>query len=1475
MCRFSRRSFVFLVACICLLASNNRHLFASAQFEAPKYFSTGLVGDTGSSSIVMGDFNGDGRVDLAVGLGYGVKIFCGDGKGGFALCQFIALRGSASSMVAADFDHNGTPDLAVLIADYASQQAFVAILTPTGHGSFGSPRYYFIANNPYVAQLAAGDFWGNGKLDLAASVVGMPFSSDQPQSVAILKNDGTGKFKPAGSIPLGTSNTDFGLATASVSQRNKDDLVVAQDQQVEVFSAGPGGNFKRIASLNSTVNAVRPLVSVAAGDFNGDGNVDLVEVVGEGYFGITSYATVWLGDGGGHFHQGITLVGPALPANVGVADFNADGKVDLWITGENGVTIFIGKGNGEFLPPTNYAAGPVVSPIVIGDFDGDGKSDIAVTENAQSDDPVTFAILHGNGDGTFYAPENFPVENPVDVAVGDFNEDGSLDVAVAQQPLHSETGVRIFLGDGKGNLKLGQAIPGPVTSVVAGDFNLDGHQDLAVAGSPLAGGHGIVTILLGDGRGHFRAAQTYGVGPQPSFVRAGDFNGDGILDLVVTNAGDNTVSLLLGSGDGRFVSGSRVGVGLNPQFVAAGEILHGAGNDTHGRGNDVHERGNDLVVTNCGTGSCVPGQPTTGGSLSVLLNKGNGTFVKGSEIPLDSARIPVIEDFNLDGNGDMVIATNSGELLLFLGNGDGTFRAPVFLHSGFFVATADFNGDGKPDLVAEDEGQIVLLLGNGDGTFQPAITYLQLSCSGIGGGTGGGVGDFNGDGALDFIAAESCTTITRFLNSGGTRMSLSSPHRTVSAHQPIQLNATIAGSLEGAPLATGQVTFRDISIFPVRTLGTGQIKAGQAHLTASVGDPGVHTFEASYSGDKNFIPNTATASVQAQEGGSGEDGSSSNPGFGAGCSKQGPKSSPMRSAAAVKSSRVLRREGSATLTEDVENQVAYSGPETLKHSELRREERHEETAGNGEDLEKETSSGDATNIVSPNNPISGATVGFHGFDGLDAQDSRGAGHGNQSTTEPPDEAMAVGNGQVLQAINDAVAVYALNGKRLSGPKTTNAFFNLAPSVVHGPNGDNTYGPFVSDPNVLFDTDTQRWFVTAVRIATNSQTGEFVSKADVMVAVSKTSDATGGYDIYSIDITDAGFAQCPCASDQPLLGANRDGIYISANQYSLADGTFQSGLILALGKERLVAGQTPVSIGFQTLTQDGVPGFSIYPARTSHTSAMPAGVEYFMSTLDFSGVSGEEPLAGRGDHRITVWALGNTALLRTDDPDLLLQQVTINTEPYAIPPAATQKPGPTPLLDSLNAKGGQEILERLDANDDRMQQVFFADGKLYGAVNSRIGNPGNSSRVGIAWFEVEPKIAGCTLDAKMARQGYVAIADGNVMFPAIAVNEQGDGAIAFSVVGPTLFPSFGYVEIDAKGIGTGIHIATKGAAPEDGFSGYVSEGGDGIARWGDYSAAAVAPDGSIWLAGEYITGRPRAPQSLANWGTFIGALPPTQ
>jgi hypothetical protein len=124
---------------------------------------------------------------------------------------------------------------------------------------------------------------------------------------------------------------------------------------------------------------------------------------------------------------------------------------------------------------------------------------------------------------------------------------------------------------------------------------------------------------------------------------------------------------------------------------------------------------------------------------------------------------------------------------------------------------------------------------------------------------------------------------------------------------------------------------------------------------------------------------------------------------------------------------------------------------------------------------------------------------------------------------------------------------------------------------------------------------------------------------------------------------------------------------------------------------------------------------------------------------------------------------------------------------------------------------------------------------------------------------------------MFNQGYISVNREHVLFPAVAVNNTGRGAITFTLTGVDRYPSAAYVAINAAGAVGAVHIAAAGAAPEDGFTGYAAYGGNRVARWGDYSAATVDETGRIWMATEFIPDSPRS--VLANWGTYIASLTP--
>jgi YD repeat-containing protein len=352
------------------------------------------------------------------------------------------------------------------------------------------PSTAFIDNN----LVATGDFNGDGKMDLAVYSLGSP-------SVSILLGNGNGAFTLASGSPIAQSYDPS---------------------------------------------------SIVAGDFNGDGKLDLavVDVYGD--------LTILLGNGDGTFavQSSISTVCNS-PISLEVADFNRDGKLDLAMpcaevspSNSYGIIILLGSGNGTFSPATGT---PVpfndgfLSAAVVGDFNGDGIPDLA-TVNGQSE---KVSILLGNGDGTFTEASGSPISygDELDsIAVADFNGDGHLDIAVADW---YDARLKILLGNGDGTFTSGSVFNtgnGPYALAV-GDFNIDGTPDLAVANEY----DGTVTFLLSSGSEPLieRYAVNANAGSQdlegswnfngPFSLAAADFNGDGVPDLaaIIPGTGDS------------------------------------------------------------------------------------------------------------------------------------------------------------------------------------------------------------------------------------------------------------------------------------------------------------------------------------------------------------------------------------------------------------------------------------------------------------------------------------------------------------------------------------------------------------------------------------------------------------------------------------------------------------------------------------------------------------------------------------------------------------------------------------------------------------------------------------------------------------------------------------------------------------------------------------------------------------------------
>jgi Bacterial Ig-like domain (group 3)/FG-GAP-like repeat/NHL repeat len=357
-------------------------------------------------------------------------------------------------------------------------------------------------------------------------------SSIYPSSTTITASGSVGNYAFNGTV------SGYGLeplvGTVQLADSTKGNALLAS------CTLGPPS---RGFAAPSTIDAVGNVYSVATGDFNGDGILDIAYPENGG-----NNISITLGNGDGTFQPHTSYSVGTTAYGLAAGDFNDDGKLDLVVTNwnSNSISILLGNGDGTFQPQTSYSGLSNPSSVAVGDFNGDGILDLVVANFGGASNSVS--VLLGNGDGTFQSETPYPTgHSPYSVAVGDFNGDGKLDLVAAN---NADSTVSILLGNGDGTFQTQHTYmvgDGP-SSVVIGDFNSDGKLDLAVNNSYDSN----VSVLLGNGDGTFQAQVPYTVDPAPNGVVAGDFDGDGVLDLATANWNSNSISILLGDGDGTF-----------------------------------------------------------------------------------------------------------------------------------------------------------------------------------------------------------------------------------------------------------------------------------------------------------------------------------------------------------------------------------------------------------------------------------------------------------------------------------------------------------------------------------------------------------------------------------------------------------------------------------------------------------------------------------------------------------------------------------------------------------------------------------------------------------------------------------------------------------------------------------------------------------------------------------------------------------
>jgi hypothetical protein len=548
------------------------------------------------------------------------------------------------------------------------------------------------------------------------------------------------------------------------------------------------------------------------------------------------------------------------------------------------------------------------------------------------------------------------------------------------------------------------------------------------------------------------------------------------------------------------------------------------------------------------------------------------------------------------------------------------------------------------------------------------------------------------------------------------------------------------------------------------------------------------------------------------------------------------------------------------------------------------------------------------------------------FNGLTSRDQRLANGGNQFSVEPPDQALCVANGRVLESVNTVIRVRDTAGGNVTGVVDLNTFYGY-PAQFQRPAGP--FGPFITDPVCLYVPEIDRFIHVVLTLDQEPVSGNFLGTNHLDLAISNTSDPAGTWTIYPIPAQNDGTQGtpdhgCPVPppgdappeatnpraelGDYPHLGMDENGIYLTTNGYCLFSDRYNGAQLYAIGLDQLKGPSLPMAINLVHVENTriaGTPGFTVWPATSypGEGSTQAGGTEYFLSTLAGDGTETGNPTGTA--KRLGVWALTNTSSLNTSpfDPDVRLQGEVPRSQTYVFPPLSDQKPGPTPLRDCINdttlptpfgtgcwnilfveEPDHDEVISTPDSLDGRMQQTWFVNGQLWGAAGTGV-EVGGEEKAGIAWFVVEPSIRanGRLKAGQIEKQGYLALANNNLTMPALAVRPDNKGVLAFSVMGEDFFPSAGYALIDGnkrrdrETVGP-VHIAVAGLGPDDGFTSYKAFVGDPPrTRWGDYGAAWI--DGNdVWIASEWIgqtctlTGPGQyypSPPSLANFGSCNG------
>jgi hypothetical protein len=819
-------------------------------------------------SVALGDFNNDSRLDIVVANNgaNNVGVFLGYGDGTFSTqVTYSTESGSGPSSVAVG-DFNNDNRLDIVVANTGTNN--LGVFLGYGNGSFFSQATYSTGSGSEPDAISVGDFDNDNRLDIVVGNYGTG-------NIGVFLGYGNSSFSSQTIYSTGTGSNPSSVAVGDLNDDGHPDIAVANygTSNVGIFIAYGNDSFTTQMTI-STSGPSNP-ASVVVGDFNDDHRPDIAVA----NF-LSGTLDIFLGYGNGTFFSETTyLIGiNSQPYWVAVGDFNSDSRLDIVVANSlaYNVSIFLGYGNGTFSTQITYSTGNDSQPysVAVGDFNNDSRLDIVVA-NSLADN---VGIFLGYGDGTFSSQATYSTgsgSGSYSIAVGDFNDDSRLDIVVAN---YWTNNIGVFLGYGDGTLSNQTIYSTPQASdpvdAVVGDLNNDGRLDIVVT-LPL---DATIIVFLGYGNGTFFRQATYSTGSlsRPYGCALGDVNNDNRLDIAVSDSNTGSVVILLGDGDGSFSNQRSYSTGRYSflKSVAFSDFnndsildivvanydtsmidvflgftyINGVSEGTYSTGSSPHPRAVTLGSFSNDAQLDIAMTNYELDNVEILLGDINMTNPMQMMFSTGALSLPTsiaVGDFNSDSELDITVANSGTENVgVLFGFGNGSFASQTTYSTGVgsipqSVTVGDFNNDKKLDIVVTDSGNnnVLTLLKYNTAAFETQTMYSTGTDSNP---LSVAVGDLNNDGRLDFVVANGGTdNVGVFLGLGNGTFSSQTRYSTGSGSYPRCITVADFNNDSHLDIVVGNYEDKNIGIF----LGFGN---------------GTFSNQTTYSTGINSAPNSIT-----------------------------------------------------------------------------------------------------------------------------------------------------------------------------------------------------------------------------------------------------------------------------------------------------------------------------------------------------------------------------------------------------------------------------------------------------------------------------------------------------------------------------------------------------------------------------------------------------------------------------------------